>query len=133
MYYCKNINEHGPSPYIANVGQYAMANSSYRSVFWTGCHLQMTLMSIPVCSDIGVEVHEDNDQIIRVEQGYGQLIIGECEEKMHYKRNISCGDTVFVPAGTWHNIKNTGRIPLKLSSIYSPPHHPAGLVMPVKE
>ena len=133
MGFYKEINEHGPSPYIANVGQYAMANSFYRTVFWTGCHMQMTLMSIPICSDIGVEVHEDTDQIIRIEQGRAQLILGECEDQMNYQRELRIGDTVFVPAGIWHNVINVGRIQLKLSSIYAPPHHPAGLVMLVKE
>ena len=39
----------------------------------------------------------------------------------------------FVPAGTWHNVRNGGRCPLKLSSVYAPPHHPWGTVQHTKE
>lgn len=117
-------NDHGPMPYAVNVQQAARQNTAFRSALWTGDYLQMTLMSIPVGGDIGVEVHPDTDQYIRVEEGQGAAKIGACRERLETRWNLVTGDAVFVPAGTWHNIVNTGRCPLKLSSIYAPPHHP---------
>ena len=128
----KNI-DYGPNPYVINVKDAAMKNSNFRTALWTGCCLQMTLMSIPVCSDIGLEVHEDTDQVIRVEEGMGCVKMGCNRNCLGYEQRLQVGDVVFVPVGTWHNIINTGNCPLKLSTIYAPPHHPAGTVHRTKE
>lgn len=69
--------------YTANVMKKAIENTNYRTVFWTGCHVQMTLMCIPVCSDIGMEIHNETDQLIRVEQGMAMVEMGECKESIH--------------------------------------------------
>lgn len=111
--------------YTANVYQKAIQNTNYRTTLWTGCHAQMTLMSIPVCSDIGFEIHEDTDQIIRIEDGIAMVTMGVCKNCPDYQHRVCAGDTIFVPAGTWHNVINTGRTPLKISAVYAPPHHPA--------
>ena len=70
---------------------------------------------------------------MRIEAGFGVLKMGECREEMDFVRRIGAGDGIFVPAGTWHNIINTGRCPLKIYSIYAPPHHPHGTVQRTKE
>lgn len=126
-------NGYVPHPLIANVPDESCKNANFRREFWTGKNSQMTLMSIPVCSDIGLEIHEDTDQIIRIEQGYAMIKMGECERQLDYQTRVSKGDTLFVPAGIWHNIINMGSGPLKLSSIYSPPHHPVNTVQRTKE
>jgi mannose-6-phosphate isomerase-like protein (cupin superfamily) len=36
---------------------------------------------------------------------------------------IRAGFAVLVPAGTNHNIINTGSIPMKLYTLYAPPNH----------
>lgn len=118
----------GPNPYVANIQQMSIANNNFRTAVWTGCDFQMTHMCIPPCQDIGAEVHPDTEQLIRVEQGNAMAIMGECEDRMDYQQCMNVGDAVFVPAGIWHNVVNTGRQPLKLSSIYSPPHHPHGTI-----
>ena len=131
---CNNKNiDYGPNPYVINVKNAAMKNTNFRTALWTGCHMQMTLMSIPVCSDIGLEVHEDTDQVIRVEEGMGCVKMGYNRNCLGYEQRLQVGDVVFVPVGTWHNIINTGNCPLKLSTIYAPPHHPAGTVHRTKE
>lgn len=131
---CNNKNkDYGPNPYVINVEDAAMKNTNFRTALWTGCHLQMTLMSIPVCSDIGLEVHEDTDQVIRVEEGMGCVNMGCNRNRLGYEQSLRMGDVVFVPAGTWHNIINTGNCPLKLSTVYAPPHHPAGTMHRTKE
>jgi mannose-6-phosphate isomerase-like protein (cupin superfamily) len=120
--------DRGPEPYVVNVERMAEGNQNFREAIWTGRYFQMTLMSIPVCGEIGLEVHPDTDQLIRVEQGNAVVNIGRCEDHMDFQKCMHCGDAVFVPAGTWHNVSNTGRTPLKVSSIYAPPHHPRGTV-----
>jgi mannose-6-phosphate isomerase-like protein (cupin superfamily) len=118
--------DHGPKPYVINVEQMAAENENFREAVWTGRYLQMTLMSIPVCGEIGLENHQDTDQFIRVEQGSAVVKMGKCKGKPDFEKRMCSGDGVFVPAGTWHNIINTGKMPLKVSSIYAPPHHPRG-------
>lgn len=118
------VTDHGPAPFAANVTCAAGQNQNFRTAFWTGCHLQMTLMSIPICREIGLEMHPDTDQFIRVECGQAIVCGGTCKEKMDFQYCLNTGDGIFVPAGTWHNVCNTGNCPLKLSSIYAPPHHP---------
>ena len=110
-----------------------MNNTNFRTAIWTGRYAQMTLMSIPVCSDIGLEIHPETDQIIRIEQGMALVKMGQRKNELKFQMEVCKDDTIFVPAGTWHNVINIGRTPLKVSSIYAPPHHPAGTVHRTKE
>ena len=61
--------DHGPNPYVLDIEKATVENENYRTTMWTGEHLQMTVMSIPVGDDIGLEAHPDNDQFLRLEQG----------------------------------------------------------------
>ena len=47
---------------------------------------------------------------------------------LNRRQKIDCHSAVIIPAGTWHNIVNTGNRPLKLYSVYAPPQHPFGTV-----
>ena len=125
---CGCETDHGPKPYAANIMHTARQNHNFRTAFWSGCHLQMTLMCIPVCGDIGVEMHSDTDQFIRVEEGQAIVRMGTCKDKLDFHYRLGVGDAVFVPSGTWHNVSNTGNCPLKLSSLYAPPKHPRGTI-----
>ena len=120
--------EHGPCSFAGAVACAAKDNTNFRTAYWTGGHLQLTLMCIPVGNDIGSEVHPDTDQYIRVEEGCALVRLGKCRDKMDNEQRLGVGDAVFVAAGTWHNVINNGSCPLKLSSVYAPPHHPAGTV-----
>ncbi|MCI6733313.1 MAG: cupin domain-containing protein [Lachnospiraceae bacterium] len=93
----------------------------------------MTLMCILPGGDIGLEIHEDTDQYIRIEMGRALVRMGTCKNQMDFQQNLFRGDGIFIPAGTWHNIINTGRNSLKVSSIYAPPHHPYGTVHRTKK
>lgn len=126
--HCFSPTDNGANPFVANIEQNAMQNSNFRTAFWTGHHLQMTLMCIPPCENIGPEVHPDTDQFIRVETGTALVKMGYCKEQMGFRQKLCKGDAVFVPAGTWHDILNIGRSCLKLSSVYAPPHHPRGTI-----
>ena len=122
-----------PMPYIENIPNASMQNTNFRTTLWTGCYAQMTLMCIPPCSDIGIEIHNDTDQIIRIEQGMALVKTGACENLLNNQKKACVGDTIFIPAGTWHNIINVQHTPLKLSSIYAPPKHPVGTIHRTKE
>lgn len=130
---CTPHISHDFRPYVTNVEQKAMNNTNFRTAIWTGRYAQMTLMSIPVCSDIGLEIHPETDQIIRIEQGMALVKMGQRKNELKFQMEVCKDDTIFVPAGTWHNVINIGRTLLKVSSIYAPPHHPAGTVHRTKE
>jgi mannose-6-phosphate isomerase-like protein (cupin superfamily) len=95
---------------------------------WTGHYLQLTLMSIPAGGEIGLEIHQGLDQFLRIEDGDGFVKMGHSKECLNYQRNVHAGYAVFIPAGTWHNVVNTGYKPLKLYSIYAPPQHAHGTI-----
>lgn len=122
------MRDYGGRPYVVDIPRQAVRNTNFRTAIWTGSDLQMTLMHLPPCGEIGVEMHEDTDQLLRVEQGGGIVKMGACREQMDVQYRVCRGDAIFVPAGTWHNVINTGRIPLKLSSVYAPPNHRKGTV-----
>ncbi len=126
--HCAEQTDDGPNPYVLNIEQTAIQNKNFRTTVWTGCHLQMTVMSIPPRGEIGFEVHPDTDQLIRVEQGTAVVKIGECEKHPEFQQKLCTGDAVFIPAGTGHNVVNTGRNALKVSSVYAPPNHRRGTV-----
>lgn len=126
------LKDYGPQPFVTNLEEAAIQNPNYRTALWTGPHMQLTLMSIDVGDDIGVEVHPVIDQFIRVEEGEGIAQMGPSKDNLNYQRSVSDGFAVFVPAGTWHNVVNTGTKPLKLYSIYAPPQHPRGTIHETK-
>lgn len=122
-----NMDNEG-CPYVADIPEITAENTNFRMAVWTGCHLQMTVMSILPCEAIGWEIHHDTDQFIRVEQGIAVVKMGENKERPDICRKMCKGDGVFVPAGTGHNVINAGDNRLKLSSIYAPPNHPKGTI-----
>lgn len=126
------VKDCGPEPFIANLNKLTMENTNYRTTLWTGPNLQLTMMCIPVGGEIGLEVHKCNDQFLNIVSGKGICVMGHCRNCLSFKHCISDGCAVFVPAGTWHNIINTGDCPLKVYTIYAPPHHPHGTVHATK-
>jgi mannose-6-phosphate isomerase-like protein (cupin superfamily) len=124
--------DHGPQPFVVNINEATKQNKTYRSALWTGAHLQVTLMSLGVGEDIGVEMHSNVDQFLRVEQGQGVVQMGRSKSNLNFARRIQDDFAILIPAGTWHNVTNTGNTPLKLYSIYAPPQHPHGTVHSTK-
>jgi mannose-6-phosphate isomerase-like protein (cupin superfamily) len=125
--------DYGPQPFSVDIEQATLNNDNYRRTLWTGPNLQLTLMSIQAGDDIGLEVHPSNDQFLRIEQGAGEVQMGTSQNNLTYSQQVYDGFAVFVPAGTWHNIINTGKSPMKIYAIYAPPHHPHGTVHETKE
>lgn len=127
-----HLTDYGPEPFVVNIDQVTRQNSNYRTALWTGHHLQLTLMSIPVGGEIGLEVHHDNDQFLRIESGNGTVMMGLTRDKLNHQRPVGEGYAIFVPAGIWHNVINTDNRPLHLYTVYAPPHHPHGTVHKTK-
>lgn len=126
------IRDRGKEPFVVDINDVAEDNNTFRSTIWTGKHLQATVMSIDVGDDVGLEVHPDNDQFLKIEEGHGLIRMGKNRNTLNFEEYVDDDSAIFVPAGTWHNIINTGRSPLKLYSIYAPPHHPSGTVHQTK-
>ncbi|MBB3111811.1 mannose-6-phosphate isomerase-like protein (cupin superfamily) [Paenibacillus phyllosphaerae] len=126
------IKDYGPNPTVVNIEQMTTRNDTFRTALWTGKHFQVTVMSIPVGEDIGLEVHPATDQFIRIEQGQGLVQMGDAQDQLDFQKMAHENETIMVPAGTWHNVTNTGDRPLKVYVIYAPPEHPHGTVHATK-
>lgn len=113
--------------YYGNIEKLTLNNTNFREVLYTAAHCQLVLMALKPGEEIGSEVHEDGDQFFRFEDGEGTVVI----DGTSYM--VGDGDTAIVPAGATHNVINTSSDkPLKLYTIYAPPHHQDGVVRATK-
>ncbi|MFN5567109.1 MAG: cupin domain-containing protein, partial [Bradyrhizobium sp.] len=122
------INDTGPKPQAFDIERATRDNKNYRTVAWSGRYLQVTLMSIPVGGDIGLEMHPETDQFLRLDAGHGRVQMGTAKHRLPFEQTVSNGWCVLVPAGTWHNITNIGTVPMQVYAIYAPSHHAPGKV-----
>jgi mannose-6-phosphate isomerase-like protein (cupin superfamily) len=127
-----DISDYGPEPFVTNIEAATLLNDNYRSTLWTGKNLQVTVMAIQPGHDIGLEVHGDHDQFLRIEQGTATVYLGPDKERLDEKF-AGEDEAVCVPAGTWHNLVNSGKEVLKIYSIYAPAEHPHGTIHATKE
>lgn len=122
------LQDYGAEPTVLNIETYTLSNENFRTALWTGGNLQVTLMSIPAGSDVGLERHTGIDQFLRIEQGKAQVLMGDSEDDLDYIKDASDDYAIFIPAGKWHNIVNKGDRPLKIYSIYAPAEHPRATI-----
>lgn len=122
------IKDIGPQPQSFDLEEATRANTSYRTVVWSGPYLQLTLMSIPAGGDIGLEVHPETDQFLRLDGGRGRVEMGPSKDEVSFTKEVSDGWSVLVPAGTWHNVINIGQEPMQVYVIYAPAHHKPGTI-----
>lgn len=127
------LRDYGPNPFVINIEEATKQNNNYRIALWTGNHLQVTLMSIKVGGDIGLEAHPTIDQFLRIEEGEGIVLMGNSPTNLTFQQKVSDDFIIIIPAGTYHNLINTGNKPIKLYSIYAPANHPKGTIHPTKE
>ena len=114
--------------YNGNIEKLTLENDNFREVLYTGGHLQLVLMSLLPNEEIGLEVHEENDQFFRFEKGHGKVVIDDNEYM------VEDGSAIIVPAGAKHNVINTSDTEgLKLYTIYAPAHHKDGVVRKTKK
>ena len=126
------LRDEGPNPFVTDIEAETLANENYRTTRWTGSNIQMTLMNIEPGHDIGLEVHPDGDQFLRVEAGTARVQMGPAEDDLPFNREVGDDWVILVPAGMWHNVTNIGDESLKVYAIYGPPEHPHGTVHPTK-
>lgn len=116
------------SGFVQNIDELTTSNTNFRKVLYTGKHSQLVLMNLKPLEEIGMEVHSDNDQFFRVEEGEGKAVIDGNEYV------FSTGFCIIIPAGAQHNIINTSQTSnLYLYTIYSPAHHKDKTVHETKE
>jgi mannose-6-phosphate isomerase-like protein (cupin superfamily) len=114
--------------WVADIEQVTLDNSNFRTVIHTGTHTQLTVMRLLPGEEIGWEMHDHLDQFLRLEQGSARLDVGRTEDKVDESHDVEDDWAMIIPAGTWHNVVNTGDRDVKLYSLYSPPEHPDGTV-----
>jgi mannose-6-phosphate isomerase-like protein (cupin superfamily) len=124
--------DQGPEPYVVDIENATLSNDTFRTTLWTGAHLQLTVMSIPVGGEVGLEMHDDRDQFLRLESGKARVQMGPERDDLRFDREVEDDWVILVPAGSWHNVTNLGDEPLKLYSVYAPPEHPKGTVHKTK-
>lgn len=107
--------------FVQDIESLAVKNDLFRQVLYTAKNSQLVLMSLNPQEDIGPEIHQV-DQFFRVEEGSGEAVLNGT------RTPIQAGFAVLVPAGVNHNIINTGSVPLKLYTLYAPPHHRDGVI-----
>jgi mannose-6-phosphate isomerase-like protein (cupin superfamily) len=113
--------------YVQNIEELTLKNENFRQVVYTAKFSQLVLMSLKPQEDIGEEIH-DVDQFFRIDKGTGRVVIDGVEHK------ITDGFAIVVPAGAKHNVINDSATePLKLYTIYTPPHHRDGVTHATKQ
>lgn len=127
------VTDNGPAPNAFDIEAATRSNATYRTVAWTGKYLQVTLMSVPVGQSIGLEAHPNTDQFLRVDAGHGKCVMGTSAERLEFEQQVTDGWSIQVPAGTWHDVINTGDEPLRLYAVYAPVHHAPGKVQKSKD
>lgn len=111
--------------YITNIEKLSLENENFRKVLFTAAHSQLVVMSLLPKEEIGEEVH-DVDQFLRVERGTGKAILN------NISHDLADGSVILVPAGVKHNIINSESGPMKLYTLYMPPHHRDGVTHKTK-
>jgi mannose-6-phosphate isomerase-like protein (cupin superfamily) len=123
------MSNHG---WVDDIEKVTLDNATFRTVVFTGEHLQLTVMRLGPGEEIGLEAHPHLDQFIRIESGQAQLRLGSGPDALHETHSVGDDWAAIIPAGTWHNVVNTGDAEVKLYSIYAPPEHPEGTVHQTK-
>ena len=111
--------------YVTNIEKDTKENTNFRKVLYTAPNSQLVLMTLKPGKEIGMEVHK-LDQFFRFEEGQGKVVLDRVEHE------VQDGSAVVIPAGTNHNVINTGSSDLKLYTIYSPPEHRDGVLHETK-
>ncbi|HLG27832.1 MAG TPA: hypothetical protein VI423_08615, partial [Paenisporosarcina sp.] len=91
------LKDYGLDPFVVNINEATLQNNTYRTALWTGTHLQVTLMSLKAGEDIGLEMHPDLDQFIRIEQCQGIVEMGQSKDNLNFKRYVYDDSAIVIP------------------------------------
>ncbi len=116
------VEESNPRPFVANLDAAARRHASHHTMLWKGHNLQLCLICVPVDGETGLQVCSETDQIFQVVCGNGMVLMGPSKNRLNDQQPISAGYAAFIPAKTWHNIRNTGPCPLKICTIHTLSH-----------
>lgn len=133
---CRNNDievEFDRAPFVCPLVRETDKNRYFRRVIWTGEHFQLALMSLPCSVSTGEEIHDNADQFIFITRGNGKIVFSHSKGKNDWEEKIHPGYCAVVPAGTFHNIVNTGSATLKLFTLYAPPVHAPKTIQRIKE
>ena len=91
----------------------------------TGNSLQQSLAeaTLPPGAETEQHYHEVSEEIYFFTSGAGEMKLGDDEAP------VFAGDTVVIPPGTPHKLRNTGTEPLKLLCCCAPPYRHDDTVM----
>lgn len=106
------------APYTGNA-DVELRGNDYRRVIFTSRRSQMVVMTLQPGEEIGKEVH-DGDQLFVFMSGTGRVVLNG------KKTDVGPDSLIAVPAGTKHNVINTGTTRMRIVTVYIPPQHPAG-------
>lgn len=118
--------------WVGDIEAATLANDTFRTVLFTGEHMQLTVMRLAPGEEIGREVHPHLDQFVRVESGTARVELGAGQDTVDEEHELAADWVVIIPAGVWHNVVNAGPEALALYSLYTPPEHPPGTVHATK-
>ena len=118
--------------WVHDIEKLTIENTTFRTILFTGEYSQLTVMAIQPGSEIGNEVHEDRDQFLRIEAGTAKVQLSTNADTVEEEYDAEDDWAIIIPAGTWHNIINSGDEVLKLYSVYSPAEHSDGTVHETK-
>jgi mannose-6-phosphate isomerase-like protein (cupin superfamily) len=110
--------------WVGDIAALTNDNDTFRTVLWTGGHLQLTVMRLDTGEEVGLEMHDHLDQFIRVESGSARVTLGSSADEVEITHDIADDWAMIIPAGTWHNVVNNGIEQLRLYSLYAPAEHP---------
>ena len=114
--------------WVGDIERQTLENGTFRTVLFTGSHQQLTVMRLTPGEDIGLEMHPNTDQFLRIESGNARVEFGKTKDSIDETHDVEDDWAIIVPAGTWHNVVNTGDGDVRLYSLYAPPEHPDGTV-----
>lgn len=129
----KRYNDYGPNPLVVDIERITLHNNDFQKSLWTGATLQVMLVRLRPGEQLGFEMHPDADQFLRIEQGQGIVVMGKSRTALTFQKRFYDDYSILIPAGLWHNVINTGYIPLKIHAISAPPLHPFATVRRLRE
>ena len=122
-----DFTDNGQLPRFDSLADMALENTNFRTTLWSGVNLQVTLMTIPVGTEMGLETHAGIDRLYQIVQGEARAQVGKMEDNLE-EHTVKAGDSVLVPASMWHNIINEGSEDVKMITVYGAIEHKPGTV-----
>jgi len=84
--------------WVGDVERATLANDAFRTVLYTGKHVQLTVMRLAPGEDIGREAHPHLDQFLRIESGTGRVEFGRREDEVGETHDVEGDWAIIVPA-----------------------------------